>query len=57
MSKLILIGTISAILIGMASCGGGHINCDAYNKADYSKYKTEHSKKIEFNINLNKKNK
>jgi len=56
MSKLILIGTISAILIGMASCGGGHL-CEAYKKADYTKYKVEQSKKIDLNINFNKKNK
>lgn len=56
MSKLILIGIAAGLLIGMSSCGGGHL-CEAYKKADYTKYKVEQSKKIELNININKKNK
>jgi len=56
MSKLILIGVASALLIGMTSCGGGHL-CEAYKTSDYTKYKTEKAKKIDLNINFNKKNK
>ena len=54
MSKLIFIGIAAGLLIGMSSCGGGHL-CDAYKSADYTKYKTEQAKKIDLNININKK--
>lgn len=46
MKKIIGIATSLLFVVGMSSCGGGHL-CDAYNKADYTKYKAEQSKKIE----------
>jgi len=56
MRKLILTGIVSAFVLGMTSCGG-HNLCDAYKTADYTKYKTDQSKKIEVNINLTNRNK
>ncbi|MBK7128883.1 MAG: hypothetical protein IPM74_02740 [Crocinitomicaceae bacterium] len=54
MKKVILAGIAGVFVLGMTSCGGGH-TCDAYRKADYTKYKAEQTKKIELNINLKKK--
>lgn len=49
--KKALIGTLAAgMMVVLASCGGGGHNCDAYNKADYTKYKADQSKKVELNI-------
>jgi len=49
--KKAVIGTLAAgLMVVLASCGGGGHNCDAYNKADYTKYKADQSKKIELNI-------
>jgi len=53
MKKIVLTGVVAAFVLGMASCGGGH-SCDAYRKADYSKYKAEQSKKIELTVNKKK---
>lgn len=46
MRKIAIVGLGVFALGLMASCGGGH-TCDAYRASDYSKYKTENSKKIE----------
>lgn len=47
--KKVISGTVAGFLfVALTSCGGGHV-CDAYNKADYTKYKTEQSKKISLN--------
>lgn len=46
MKKLILVGLVGVFGLGMASCGGGH-TCDAYRTSDYTKYKAEHTQKIE----------
>lgn len=55
MKKVVLTGIVGAFVLGMASCGGGGHTCDAYRKADYTKYKAEQSKKIE--LTIGKKNK
>ncbi|MBI3134398.1 MAG: hypothetical protein HYZ14_06935 [Bacteroidetes bacterium] len=49
MKKIVLTGIVGAFVLGMTSCGGGH-TCDAYRKADYTKYHAEQSKKIELTI-------
>jgi len=55
MKKIVLTGIVGVFALGMVSCGSGH-TCDAYRKADYTKYKNEQSsKKIE--LNIGKKNK
>ena len=56
MKKLILTGTLGVFFLGMTSCGG-HVVCDAYKKADYTKYKTEHTNKVLPGINFKKGNK
>ena len=56
MKKVVLTGIVGVFALAMTSCGGGH-SCDAYRKADYTKYKTEQTKKIELNVNIGKKNK
>ncbi len=48
MKKAVLAGVLGVFALGMLSCGGGHNGCDAYRKSDYTKYKTEKTKKIEF---------
>lgn len=48
MKKLVLIAAVSVFSLGMLSCGGGHGSCDAYRKSDYTTYKAEKTKKIEF---------
>jgi hypothetical protein len=56
MKKLVLTGILGIFVLGMTSCG--HILCDAYREADYTKYKSEQTKKIVLNIDFNvKKNK
>ena len=46
MKKVILIGALGVFAIGAASCGGGGHSCDAYRKADYSKYKVKKDIKV-----------
>tara|TARA_B100000809_G_C15007774_1_gene483825 strand:+ start:586 stop:753 length:168 start_codon:yes stop_codon:yes gene_type:complete len=46
MRKVILIGAIGVLSIGAVSCGGGGHSCDAYRKADYSKYKVKKDIKV-----------
>jgi hypothetical protein len=46
MRKVIIAGLFGVFALGMTSCGAGH-TCDAYRKADYSKYKVDHNQKIE----------
>jgi hypothetical protein len=48
MKKVILLGTLGVFALGIVSCGGGH-SCDAYRKADYTKYKAKKDVKISFN--------
>lgn len=50
MRKVILLGTFGVFALGIVSCGGGggH-SCDAYRKADYSKYKAKKDVKISIN--------
>lgn len=56
MKKLILTGTLGVVVLGMTSCG--HILCDAYREADYTKYKkSENTNKVVLNIDFKKKNK
>jgi hypothetical protein len=50
MKKVLLIAVVAVFGMGLTSCGG-HV-CDAYRKADYSKYKVDHNKKIEMIQNL-----
>lgn len=51
MKKVILATVAGVLFVAITSCGGGgHGVCDAYNKADYTKYKNEQSKKVELNI-------
>ena len=47
MKKAVLAGVLGVFVIAITSCGGGH-TCDAYRKSDYTKYKAEQSKKIDF---------
>jgi len=55
MKKVILIGALGVFAIAATSCGGGHGSCDAYRKADYSKYKAKKDIKVK-NISIfNKK--
>jgi len=55
MKKVILIGALGVFAIAATSCGGGHGSCDAYRKADYSKYKAKKDMKVK-NISIfNKK--
>ncbi|MBK9192266.1 MAG: hypothetical protein IPM77_12585 [Crocinitomicaceae bacterium] len=54
MKKVVLTGIVGVFVLALTSCGGGH-TCDAYRKADYTKFKAEQSKKIE--LNIGKKNK
>ncbi|MBI3134397.1 MAG: hypothetical protein HYZ14_06930 [Bacteroidetes bacterium] len=43
--KKIILGVVTGVLfVAITSCGGGGHNCDAYNKADYTKYKTTQKK-------------
>jgi hypothetical protein len=49
MRKVILAGALGVFALGVVSCGGGH-TCDAYRKADYTKYKA----KKEFKLKLDK---
>lgn len=49
MKKVIVTAVTGVLFLAITSCGGGH-TCDAYNKADYTKYKNEQSKKVELNI-------
>jgi len=48
MKKLTVIAAAGILSLGMLSCGGGHGSCDAYRKSDYTKYKAEKSKTIQF---------
>ena len=41
MKKAVIAGVVGVFALGMLSCGGGHGGCDAYRKADYTKYKEE----------------
>lgn len=49
MRKVILLGTFGVFVLGIVSCGGGGHSCDAYRKADYSKYKAKKDVKISIN--------
>ena len=46
MKKVLLGGILGVFMMGMVGCGSGHA-CDAYRKADYTKYKADHNQKIE----------
>ena len=46
MKKLIMIGALGVFAIAATSCGGGGHSCDAYRKADYSKYKVKKDIKV-----------
>ncbi|MCG8576281.1 MAG: hypothetical protein MI810_15435 [Flavobacteriales bacterium] len=45
MKKVLIAGFLGIFALGVVSCGHG--TCDAYKKSDYSKYKSEKSKKVE----------
>ena len=47
MKKGLLAGVVGVFALGMISCGGGHGSCDAYRKADYTKYKETKTLKME----------
>ncbi len=47
MKKAVIAGVVGVFALGMLSCGGGHGGCDAYRKADYTKYKEVKTQKIE----------
>ena len=49
MRKVILLGTFGVFALGIVSCGGGGHSCDAYRKADYTKYKAKKDVKISIN--------
>ncbi len=53
MRKVILLGTLGVFALGIVSCGGGH-PCDAYRKADYTKYKAKKDLKKSINTTINK---
>ena len=46
MKKIVLTGIVGVFILGLSSCGGGH-TCDAYRKADVTKYKAEKSQKMD----------
>jgi hypothetical protein len=46
MRKVLIAGILGVFALGMTSCGGGH-TCDAYRTSDYTKYKADHSQKVE----------
>jgi hypothetical protein len=56
MNKIIMIGALGIFAIAAVSCGGGggH-SCDAYRKADYSKYKVKKDIKVKSISIFNKK--
>ncbi|MGV6860187.1 MAG: hypothetical protein ACWA41_00355 [Putridiphycobacter sp.] len=51
MKKVIVLGTFGVFALGIVSCGGGH-SCDAYRKADYTKYKAKKEIKMKLNKTL-----
>jgi hypothetical protein len=53
MKKAVVAGVVGVFALGMVSCGGGHGGCDAYRKADYTKYKEVKTQQIEL-TNLTK---
>lgn len=55
MKKVILIGALGVFAIAAVSCGGGGHSCDAYRKADYSKYKVKKDIKLKDITIFNKK--
>jgi len=56
MKKVIILGAIGMISIVATSCGGGgHGGCEAYQKADYTKYKAKKDVKIKSISILKKK--
>jgi len=55
MKKVIILGAIGMISIVATSCGGGGHSCDAYRKADYTKYKAKKDIKIKSISILKKK--
>lgn len=54
MKKAVIAGVVGVFALGMLSCGGGSHGCDAYRKADYTKYKENKTLKMEF-IDFTKK--
>ena len=46
--KSLILGTVGAFMMALASCGG-HGSCEAYNKADYTKYQEKQNKMAELN--------
>jgi len=56
MKKVILLGAIGVLALATTSCGGGggH-SCDAYRKADYTKYKAKKDIKAKVVSIFNKK--
>ncbi|MCG8576282.1 MAG: hypothetical protein MI810_15440 [Flavobacteriales bacterium] len=44
MKKLIGIAIIGILALSITSCGGGHGTCDAYKKADYTKYRSDNER-------------
>lgn len=46
MKKVLMIGALGVFAIAATSCGGGGHSCDAYRKADYSKYKAKKDIKV-----------
>lgn len=55
MKKIILLGALGVFAIAATSCGGGHGSCDAYRKADYTKYKAKKDIKTKVISTLKKK--
>ncbi|MFT5823814.1 MAG: hypothetical protein ACI8ZM_005077 [Crocinitomix sp.] len=49
MKKALIAGVVGVFALGMLSCGGGGGSCDAYRKADYTKYKEAKTQQIELN--------
>tara|TARA_B110000046_G_C13003612_1_gene403315 strand:+ start:2218 stop:2397 length:180 start_codon:yes stop_codon:yes gene_type:complete len=47
MKKAVVAGVVGVFALGVVSCGGGHGGCDAYRKADYTKYKEVKTQQIE----------
>lgn len=41
MKKVLLVAVVGVLAIASTSCGGGGHSCDAYRKADYTKYKAK----------------
>lgn len=47
MKKVVLGGIFGVAALVLTSCGAGHGTCDAYRKADYTKYKAKQEVKID----------